>query len=132
MQSRICAWQRAISAGMSSIVMPAVGIGDTQRLRDIETAFAREDVMLAEIGIWRNLVAPEEANAAFTIGKFMEGLRVKPRGTKSAEKMQLRHDVRSLTIECEEPMPVQADGEYLGDRTHITFSSIEHAVRFIA
>jgi diacylglycerol kinase family enzyme len=79
-----------------------------------------------------DFVAPEEANAAFTIGKFMEGLRVKPRGSKSAEKMQLRHDVRSLTIECEEPMPVQADGEYLGDRTHITFASIENAVRFIA
>lgn len=79
-----------------------------------------------------DFVAPEEANAAFTIGKFMEGLRVKPRGAKSAEKMQLRHDIRSITIECEEPMPVQADGEYLGDRTHITFSSIENAVRFIA
>lgn len=79
-----------------------------------------------------DFVAPKQANAGFTIGKFMEGMRIKPRSASGIEKLQLRHDVRSLTIECEEPMPVQADGEYLGDRTHITFESLERAVRFIA
>src|SRR5690606_33550867 len=45
--------------GYGAAYVPEVGIGDTQRLLDIEKAFAAEDVMLAEIGIWRNLITPD-------------------------------------------------------------------------
>ncbi|HEV7276089.1 MAG TPA: sugar phosphate isomerase/epimerase [Devosiaceae bacterium] len=46
--------------GYGAAYVPEVGIGDSQRLADIETAFAAEDVMLAEIGIWRNLITPDD------------------------------------------------------------------------
>ena len=46
--------------GYGAAYVPEVGIGDTQRLLDIEKAFAAEDVMLAEIGIWRNLITPDD------------------------------------------------------------------------
>jgi len=46
--------------GYGAAYVPEVGIGDTQRLADIEKAFAAEDVMLAEIGIWRNLITPDD------------------------------------------------------------------------
>jgi sugar phosphate isomerase/epimerase len=47
--------------GYGAGYVPEVRIGDGQRLADIEKAFAAEDVMLAEVGIWRNLITPEEA-----------------------------------------------------------------------
>ena len=40
---------------------PPVGIADTKRLADIEKAFAAENVTIAEIGIWRNLVTRDAA-----------------------------------------------------------------------
>ena len=76
-----------------------------------------------------DFVAPETANAAFTLGTFMEGVGMKRR--RSAERLQQRHDVPGLTVECEQPTPVQADGEYLGDRTRVTFRSLERAVRLV-
>lgn len=42
--------------GYGAAYCPPVGIGDTKRLADIEKAFAGENVTIAEIGIWRNLV----------------------------------------------------------------------------
>lgn len=79
-----------------------------------------------------DFVAPEKANAGFTLAKFGEGLGLLPKRAKSAEQKQLRHDVKSITVVCEQPLPVQADGEYLGDRTHVHFRSIERAVRMIS
>ncbi|MFO1141565.1 MAG: TIM barrel protein [Amaricoccus sp.] len=46
--------------GYRAAYCPPVEIGDTARLAAIEAAFAAADVVLAEIGIWRNLVAVEE------------------------------------------------------------------------
>jgi sugar phosphate isomerase/epimerase len=50
-----------VAFGYGAAYVPPVSIGDTQRLSDIEKAFADEDVMLAEIGIWRNLITPDDA-----------------------------------------------------------------------
>lgn len=50
-----------VAFGYGAAYVPSVSIGDMQRLRDIEKAFAAEDVMLAEIGIWRNLITPDDA-----------------------------------------------------------------------
>jgi sugar phosphate isomerase/epimerase len=47
--------------GYGAAYVPEVRIEDAQRLADIEKAFAAEDVMLAEIGIWRNLITPDDA-----------------------------------------------------------------------
>ncbi len=45
--------------GYRAAYCPPVAIGDGERLAAIERAFAAADVVLAEIGIWRNLIAPE-------------------------------------------------------------------------
>jgi diacylglycerol kinase family enzyme len=33
------------------------------------------------------------------------------------------HDVASVEVRCDEPMPLQADGEDLGDVTHALFEA---------
>ena len=47
--------------GYRAAYCPPVAVGDAGRLAAIEAAFAAEDVVIAEIGIWRNLIAPEAA-----------------------------------------------------------------------
>jgi sugar phosphate isomerase/epimerase len=60
--------------GYRAAYCPPVTIGDTARQRDIEAAFGAEDVMLAEIGIWRNLISPDagirKANIAYACEKL--------------------------------------------------------------
>ncbi|MCW2972385.1 MAG: diacylglycerol kinase [Thermoleophilia bacterium] len=80
-----------------------------------------------------DFVAPQRANAAFAIRNAMQSLgfdRAKRR-LVSDEKLQLHHDVAGFTVTCEEPTAVQADGEYLGDRTHITFGLLRNAVNLV-
>lgn len=57
------AFARAHKAyGYSAAYVPAtLTANDTALLADFERAFAAEDVMLAEVGIWRNLVTTDEA-----------------------------------------------------------------------
>lgn len=45
--------------GYAAAYCPEVDLDDTDRLKDIEKAFDEADVMIAEIGIWRNLIAVE-------------------------------------------------------------------------
>jgi diacylglycerol kinase family enzyme len=41
------------------------------------------------------------------------------------------HDLEGLTIRCDEPMPVQVDGDYLDERTKLRFTSVPAAVRIV-
>lgn len=41
------------------------------------------------------------------------------------------HELDGLTIRADEPMPVQVDGDYLDDRTKLTFRSMPAAVRIV-
>jgi len=41
------------------------------------------------------------------------------------------HDLDGLTIRCDEPMPVQVDGDYLDERTKLRFTSVPAAVRIV-
>ena len=50
-----------VDFGYGAAYCPPVAIGDAARLADIEKAFADVDVMIGEIGIWRNLITPDEA-----------------------------------------------------------------------
>ncbi len=45
--------------GYRAAYVPPIAVDDAAGLAAIEAAFAQADVVLAEIGIWRNLVAPE-------------------------------------------------------------------------
>lgn len=61
--------------GYGAAYVPAgLTADDSTRLMQWEAAFSTEDVMLAEIGIWRNLVTPDEtarrANLAYAADKL--------------------------------------------------------------
>jgi sugar phosphate isomerase/epimerase len=56
--------------------VPEVSLADTARLRAIEAAFAAEDVVLAEIGIWRNLTAVEPERRAAHLARADEFLAI--------------------------------------------------------
>ena len=62
--------------GYGAAYVPEVRIADTQRLADIEKAFAAEDVMLAEIGIWRNLITPDDAVRTTNLAYAAERLAI--------------------------------------------------------
>ena len=80
-----------------------------------------------------DFVAPPHANAGFAIRNALQGMGVgrARRALVSDEQMQLHHDVDGLTVTCEEPTAVQADGEYLGDRTHVQFGLLRNAIRLV-
>lgn len=62
--------------GYGAAYVPEVSISDTQRLHDIEKAFAAEDVVLAEIGIWRNLVDPDPVERKSKLAYAAERLAI--------------------------------------------------------
>ena len=41
------------------------------------------------------------------------------------------HDLERLTIRADEPMPVQVDGDYLDERTKLTFTSVPEGIRIV-
>lgn len=80
-----------------------------------------------------DIVAPTRTTPLFSMraGAQAVGIgRAKHRLLKP-HQLQLRHDLHSITIECDDPLPVQADGEFLGDRTHITLHTVQRAVRLV-
>lgn len=46
--------------GYSAAYCPGAKPGDTARLRDIEKAFAAENVIIAEVGAWSNMLDPDQ------------------------------------------------------------------------
>jgi sugar phosphate isomerase/epimerase len=63
--------------GYGAAYIPAsLTMADSQRLADWERAFTAEDVVLAEVGIWRNLVTPDEAARKANVAYAAEKLAV--------------------------------------------------------
>lgn len=62
--------------GYGAAYVPQVSISDGQRLADIEKAFAAEDVVLAEVGIWRNLISPDEGERKAELAYAAECLAI--------------------------------------------------------
>ncbi len=60
--------------GYSAAYCPAVKLADSARIREIEQAFAAEDVVIAEVGAWRNLLDPDpqkrRENFAYVAERF--------------------------------------------------------------
>lgn len=80
-----------------------------------------------------DFMAPERANAGFAIRNAMQAFGVgrKNQRLASPEKTRIHHDVRGFTVECDEPEPVQVDGEFIGDRTHIRFGLLERTIDLV-
>ena len=60
--------------GMRAAYCPAVALSDKDRIRDLEKAFARHDVMIAEVGRWKNLLDADPDARKQNIDFVIEGL----------------------------------------------------------
>jgi sugar phosphate isomerase/epimerase len=100
-----------VDYGYSAAYLPAsLTMADAKLLADWETAFAAADVMPAEIGIWRNLVDPDEtarkANMAFAAEKLAvadavgAGCAVTYIGTRSKNAEYFRSGPENFTQEA--------------------------------
>jgi diacylglycerol kinase family enzyme len=47
------------------------------------------------------------------------------------KKVMLRHDLAEFAVHCANPQAFQLDGDYLGERETVRFSSVPHALRVI-
>ena len=47
--------------GYSAAYCPTAKVGETDRIKAIREAFAKEDVVIAEVGAWKNMLDPDEA-----------------------------------------------------------------------
>jgi sugar phosphate isomerase/epimerase len=69
--------QAYVDGGYGAAVCPPVSLDQTERMRAIQAAFQRRDVMLAEIGVWNNMLDPDparrEANVQANIQKLALG-----------------------------------------------------------
>ena len=53
---------------------PEVSLGDGGRIGAIREAFAEQDVVIAELGVWNNLMDPEEARRRTNLEAMQKGL----------------------------------------------------------
>ncbi len=60
--------------GYRAAYCPGVALDDKERIRDIARAFAKHDVVLAEVGRWCNLLDADPAKRAENLKKVTEGL----------------------------------------------------------
>src|SRR5215467_4219515 len=60
--------------GYSAAYCPAVKMDDTARLREIEKAFAAENVVIAEVGAWVNMLDPDPGKRVRNLGYVVERL----------------------------------------------------------
>lgn len=60
--------------GMRAAYCPPVSLDDRQRIREIEQAFAKQDVVIAEVGRWKNLLAADPAERKANLELVTEGL----------------------------------------------------------
>lgn len=60
--------------GYGAAYCPRVNVRETERIRAIEAAFRAENVMLAEVGVWVNLMDRDPAKRSENLAKVTEGL----------------------------------------------------------
>jgi len=53
---------------------PEVALDDADRIRAITEAFAEQDVVIAEVGVWNNLMDPDEGKRAANLEAMKQGL----------------------------------------------------------
>ena len=73
-----------------------------------------------------HLVIAQKADPYTFLGK--RAMRLCPGAAREDGRVLLVHDRPTLRIESDEPMPAQADGEYLGDREAFTVVSVPEAL----
>ena len=64
------------------------------------------------------------------VRRLVQGSPV-PRGRRARSLVHREHDLRELTLRADRPVPTQADGEALGERTALTLRAIPDALRVV-
>jgi diacylglycerol kinase family enzyme len=85
---------------------------------------------LARFELGLDLVAPRSLRPA-ALPRFL-AYAFRGRGQERASDIVYRHDVDRIEIRCDERMPLQTDGEDLGDVVEILFEAERRAVRVLA
>jgi sugar phosphate isomerase/epimerase len=62
------------AAGYRAAYCPSVNLSDNQRIRDVAAAFAKHDVILAEVGRWYNLMDADPEKRAKNLKLVTDGL----------------------------------------------------------
>ena len=62
--------------GYRAAYCPGVDLKDEARIRDVERAFARHDVVIAEVGRWVNLLDADATKRAGNLQIVTDGLRL--------------------------------------------------------
>jgi sugar phosphate isomerase/epimerase len=65
-----------VEAGYSAAVCPAVTLEQPERIRAIQDAFHKYDVLLAEMGVWNNMLHPDPDIRAANIQANIEALAI--------------------------------------------------------
>lgn len=65
-----------VDAGYSAAVCPPVSLDQRERIRAIRDAFARHDVMLAEVGVWNNMLDRDPGRRAANVEANVRALAV--------------------------------------------------------
>ena len=60
--------------GLRAAYCPRVAVGDGDRIRAVSRAFARQDVVIAEVGVWNNLLDPAAEVRQRNARAMQEGL----------------------------------------------------------
>ncbi len=60
--------------GYRAAYCPSVSLDDKERIRDIERAFAEQDVVIAEVGRWCNLLDADDGRRAENLQRVIDGL----------------------------------------------------------
>jgi sugar phosphate isomerase/epimerase len=63
-----------VHAGYNAAVCPRASLGEPERIRAIRAAFARHDVMLAEVGVWNNMLDPDPVARAANLEANVRGM----------------------------------------------------------
>jgi sugar phosphate isomerase/epimerase len=63
-----------VRAGYNAAVCPKADPADTARIEAIRAAFVRHDVLLAEVGVWNNMLDPDPAKRAANLAANVRGL----------------------------------------------------------
>jgi sugar phosphate isomerase/epimerase len=63
-----------VRAGYNAAVCPKASLDEPERIRAIREAFARHDVMLAEVGVWNNMLDPDPTKRAANLAANVRGL----------------------------------------------------------
>ena len=104
-----------VDAGYSAAICPPVSLDQPEHIRGLRDAFARYDVMLAEIGVWNNMLDPDPARCAANVEANIRALAL------ADEKDIIMRD--QLTIHLDEVRPGL---DAIGDSISMSFDPVAH------